>query len=250
MRKFGLVGYPLGHSFSQKYFSEKFSKEGISDCIYENFPVEDIDNLPVLIDENKELAGFNVTIPHKKNIIRFLTDIDPEAERTGAVNVVKVKRSGDKVRLKGFNSDIWGFRVSLTRSLRPGSYKALILGTGGSSLAVRHVLNQLGIQYCSVSRSHSGNNLAYGEINAGILKEHNLIINTTPLGMYPETDKCPDIEYKSLTPDHILFDLVYNPEITLFLKKGMEKSCSVKGGLEMLHLQAERSWEIWNDPLL
>ncbi|MGD0582170.1 MAG: shikimate dehydrogenase [Bacteroidales bacterium] len=248
MRKFGLIGYPLGHSFSKNYFTEKFAKEGINDAVYENYPLENIELLPLLIRETDSLAGLNVTIPHKTNVIRFLSETDSEAKAAGAVNVIKIVRENGVNRLKGYNTDIYGFRESLLPELKADKYSALILGTGGSSLAVRYVLTSLGINYISVSRTPSEVNIAYADLTDEIIKENNLIINTTPLGMFPNIKSYPDINYNALTERHILYDLVYNPGLTKFLAKGKERGCTVTGGLKMLYLQAERSWNIWNDP--
>jgi shikimate dehydrogenase len=246
MRIFGLIGFPLGHSFSKQYFAEKFSREGISDAIYENFPLEDIDMFPMLIANKKELAGLNVTIPHKTNIIRFLTETDKEAADAGAVNVIKITKRGGIKMLKGFNTDIYGFRESLVPHLKPYHHKALILGTGGSSLAVKYVLRSLGIEYINVSRTPSLLNIAYNDITDELLKKSTVIINTTPLGMYPEIEFCPDINYMVLTEKHILYDLIYNPSVTKFLSKGEERGCTTMNGMKMLELQAEKSWRIWN----
>jgi shikimate dehydrogenase len=246
MRKFGLIGFPLGHSFSQQYFSEKFAREGITDSVYDNYPLEDIDLLPELIQRSEDLSGLNVTIPHKTAILRFLSEIHPDAAAVGAVNVIKITKAGGDKKLKGYNTDIYGFRESLLPYLRPDHSKALILGTGGSSLAVRFVLTSLGISYVNVSRTPSGINIAYNDLTDDLLKESTLIINTTPLGMYPEIEFCPEINYKALTEKHILYDLIYNPPMTKFLSKGEERGCTIINGMKMLELQAEMSWTIWN----
>lgn len=246
MRRFGLIGFPLGHSFSKRYFTEKFSSERISDAQYENYPLEHIDIFPELIEKTEFLVGLNVTIPYKTTILRFLNETDKDATAVGAVNVIKItERNGEK-KLKGFNTDIYGFRESLVPHLKTDHNKALILGTGGSSLAVRYVLSSLGIDFLSVSRTPSAANISYSDLTDELLKDRNLIINTTPLGMFPEIEFCPDINYKALSGNHILFDLVYNPEMTKFLSKGEEQGCTIIGGLRMLHLQAEKAWEIWN----
>jgi shikimate dehydrogenase len=246
MRKFGLIGFPLGHSFSRQYFAEKFVREGITDAVYENYPLEDIELFPDLVEKTEGLAGLNVTIPHKTNVIRFLNETDKDTAAIGAVNVIKIKWENGERRLKGFNTDIYGFRESLVPHLKSAHYKALILGTGGSSLAVRYVLCSLGINWLNVSRTPSAVNIAYSDLTDELLNESNLIINTTPLGMYPEIEFCPEINYKVLSEKHILYDLVYNPPLTKFLSKGEERGCTVIGGLKMLHLQAEKAWEIWN----
>jgi shikimate dehydrogenase len=246
MRRFGLIGFPLGHSFSREYFAEKFAGEGISDAIYENFPLEDIELFPQLIYKIQDLKGLNVTIPHKTNIIRFISETDKDAEVVGAVNVINIMQEGSLKRLKGYNTDIYGFRESLVPFLKPHHNKALILGTGGSSLAVRYVLTSLGINFINISRTTSPLSISYNDLSDDLLNESTLIINTTPLGMYPDIESCPDINYSVLTEKHILYDLVYNPEKTKFMRKGEEQGCTVVGGLRMLHLQAEKAWEIWN----
>lgn len=247
MRRFGLIGYPLGHSFSRKYFTEKFAAEGISDAVYDNYPLEKIELFPSLLINTPGISGLNVTIPYKQEVIPYLSEISPEAKDIGAVNVVKVRHGGTT---KGFNSDVYGFRESLVPLLHRKHYTALVLGTGGSSLAVRYVLNELGIEFVNVSRTKTGSSLTYGELTAEIIESNKLIINTTPLGMFPVVAGCPDIDYSRIGKEHILYDLVYNPELTTFLAKGLERGSTVTGGLRMLHLQAERSWQIWNDPSL
>lgn len=245
MRRFGLIGFPLGHSFSKKYFSEKFLRENIRDCSYDNFPLPDIRMLNDLIIEN-DLEGLNVTIPYKSSVIRFLDRIDNEAEEVGAVNVIRIEKHGGKSMLNGFNSDITGISDTLKPAINQGVTKAIVLGTGGSSKAVCHVLKKLKIKYSVVSRQKKPGLLTYSDLDPEILLNSQLIINTTPLGMYPETEGKPDIDYSLLSPGHILFDLVYNPEITAFLKMGQERGCTVLTGLRMLYSQAEKSWEIWN----
>jgi len=245
MRKFGLIGYPLGHSFSKKYFTEKFRREGISDCLYENYPLTDINQLHEL-STDKELVGLNVTIPYKTAVMPFLGRIGPEAAAVGAVNVIKIKRYPDSIELSGFNSDIYGIADTLKPVINQGNVKALVLGTGGSSKAVSHVLASMKIDYRLVSRKIKTGCLTYRDLDKHILRSVGLIVNTTPLGMYPHTEASPDINYDLLGPEHVLFDLVYNPEITTFLRKAQERGCTVLSGLKMLHSQAEKSWEIWN----
>ncbi|MBK7627575.1 MAG: shikimate dehydrogenase [Bacteroidales bacterium] len=247
MRKFGLIGYPLGHSFSRKYFTDKFHNEHITDCLYENFPLTDISLIKELLMNEPDLAGFNVTIPYKTEIIKYLTNISPEANEIGAVNVVKISRSGEKTELSGFNSDITGIRVSLSSYLNKDLKNALVFGTGGSSKAVCFVLRKMGIKVITVSRTRSTDSVSYSDIDSALIRKSGLIVNTTPLGMYPNVETFPEIDYRLLGKDHILFDLVYNPEITAFLRKGSERGCSVISGLKMLQSQAEKSWEIWND---
>jgi shikimate dehydrogenase len=250
MRKFGLIGYPLGHSFSGKYFTDKFHNEHITDCLYENFPLTDISQIEGLLKNEPELAGLNVTIPYKTEILKYLNYISPEASEIGAVNVVKIRGSGERAGLSGFNSDITGIRDSLSPYVNNALQTALVLGTGGSSKAVCFVLRKLGIEVVLVSRSRSKDSISYSDLDSELITKSGLIVNTTPLGMYPNVETFPDIDYSLLGKDHILFDLVYNPEITAFLRKGSEQGCSIISGLKMLQSQAEKSWEIWNDDSL
>ena len=245
MRKFGLIGYPLGHSFSKKYFTEKFLREQIEGCSYENYPLTNIIQISGLVSDN-EIEGLNVTIPYKSSVIKFLDKTDPEAEKVGAVNVIKIKRTSGKTELTGFNSDITGIMATLSPVLNPEIKNALVLGTGGGSKAVCHVLKKINIHYTLISREKKPGCLTYSEINSEILEDNRLIINTTPLGMYPDTVSKPELQYDLLGSRHILFDLVYNPEMTSFLKMGKERGCTVLSGLKMLYSQAERSWQIWN----
>lgn len=246
MRKFGLIGYPLSHSFSQKYFTAKFRNEHITDCSYINFPLQDITLLPSLIRDEPELCGLNVTIPHKSDVIPLLNKISDEAAAIGAVNVIKISRNNNKTCLSGFNSDTYGFTGSILPSLKDRRGVALVLGTGGSSKAVCYSLLKIGMDVRLVSRQERHGMITYADINRELLEKTLLIVNTTPLGMFPDTGSLPDIDYDLLDERHILFDLVYNPEITAFLKKGMERGCITLNGLNMLYLQAEKSWEIWN----
>lgn len=245
MKLFGLIGFPLSHSFSRKYFTEKFVQEGIVDCDYQLFPIEDISLLPQLLQDHPNLQGLNVTIPYKQQVIPYLKHINESAEKIGAVNVIKIVDG----QLLGFNSDYYGFRESLLNFISgPEGIKALVLGTGGAAKAVKVVLQDLGINYLSVSRKAHEKGLTYQELERKpeVIAKHQLIINTTPLGMSPAVDTAPPIDYSSLSGNHFLMDLVYNPETTLFMQKGAEVGARVKNGLEMLHLQAEKSWEIWN----
>jgi shikimate dehydrogenase len=246
MKQFGLIGFPLSHSFSKGYFAHKFQDEGIDDCNYDNFPLENIQLFESLISNNQNIKGLNVTIPYKKEIIPFLNKIDEGAAAVGAVNTIKVERVNRETIIKGYNTDVYGFELSLKKQLEPIHNQALILGTGGAALAVQYVLNKLSIKWKSVSRTAHENTFTYNDITESLLTEYTLIVNTSPLGMYPNVNSCPDLPYHALTPNHYLYDLVYNPEETLFLKKGKEKGCITKNGLEMLHLQAEKAWEIWN----
>lgn len=248
MRKFGLIGYPLGHSFSKKYFSEKFTREKIEGCSYDNYPLTTIGQLPDLI-LYEDIAGLNVTIPYKSAVLKFLDKIDIEAEAIGAVNVIKVKRDKDQNVLHGFNSDITGIRDTIKSVLHHDLKNALVLGTGGSSRAVCYILNEINIKYNLVSRTTKPGCLTYQDISPELIGNTQLIVNTTPLGMFPDTERKPELNYDLLTEKHILFDLVYNPEITLFLQTGKERGCQILTGLKMLYSQAERSWEIWNNDL-
>ena len=245
MKEFGLIGYPLGHSFSRNYFNEKFLSEGI-DAQYLNFEIADIALLPKILKQHPELKGLNVTIPYKQQVIPYLKELDEDAAAIGAVNVIKFIRKKGKLLLKGYNSDVLGFSQSIEPLLNAQRKKALILGTGGASKAIHHGLKKLGLESVFVSRSAKEGGLTYQDITPAILQEYMVIVNCTPLGMYPHVDECPDIPYESLTSDHLLYDLIYNPDTTLFLKKGAEKGATVKNGLEMLLLQAFESWNIWN----
>ncbi len=245
MRRFGLIGYPLSHSFSPAFFSEKFNKEGISDCLYEAFPIKSVEELTLLIANNPDLEGLNVTIPYKKEILTFLHQSTEAVKQTGACNCIKIRNQ----LLTGHNTDVTGFEKSLLSDLRPTHTKALILGTGGAAAAVEFVLKRLNIDFLFVSRkSQTGQKiLTYKEISSKIIDEYKLIINTTPLGMYPDVNNCPGILYENLTKEHYLYDLIYNPAQTLFLKKGAEKGAVTKNGSDMLIIQAEESWKIWNE---
>ena len=247
MRLFGLIGYPLSHSFSAKYFAKKFETEDISDTDYQLFPLEDIYMLPSLIHRLPDLQGFNVTIPYKSAILPFLDFIDSEALAIGAVNCVKILQSDSGIKLTGYNTDVYGFRQSLIPLLKPHHRDALVLGAGGASKAVCYALRELGIFFTIVSRSKQDEKqLLYSELNQNIINDNLLIINTSPVGTYPETQLYPDIPYQFLGNKHLLFDLIYNPAETRFLQKGRESGASIINGSQMLELQAEKSWEIWN----
>lgn len=248
MKKYGLVGFPLGHSFSAGYFAERFAASGLRDeCRYENFPVERIENLREVLPA--DIRGFNITIPHKRHILPLLAEIDPEAEAVGAVNCVRVLPDG---AFRGYNTDVYGFEMSLRAMLRTfrgelSSLRALVLGTGGAAQAVHYVLKKLGIAYLEVSRTASGaTRLSYEQLTSEIVAAHRLIVNTTPLGMAPNTAARPELPYEAIGTGHYLYDLIYNPAETAFLREGRQRGAWVKSGLEMLVLQAERSWEIWN----
>jgi len=246
-KKYGLIGFPLGHSFSIVYFNNKFKSEKI-DAEYVNFEIKDIKELKYVISDHPDLCGLNVTLPYKMDVIPLLDSITDNARKIGAVNVIKFKKGGrfSKLQLEGHNSDITGFKQSIEPILNETHRKALILGTGGASKAIFHGFEQLGIDALYVSRTPENNSITYDEISPEIIKDHTVIVNATPLGMYPKTDTCPDIPYQYLTPNHILYDLIYNPDDTLFMRKGKELGAVVKNGLEMLLLQAFISWEIWN----
>jgi shikimate dehydrogenase len=244
MRIFGLIGKPLTHSFSKAYFSEKFQKENRTDCSYENFELQNINELPQLITKQHHLYGLNVTIPYKEEVLQYLTSKSSVVEQIGACNCIKI--TGQK--LFGFNTDVIGFERSLLSLLLPHQTKALVLGTGGSAKAVMFALHKIGINFTSVSRFRFDNSINYKMLTPDIIKEHTVIINTTPVGMYPHVDAAPPIPYHLLSKYHLLFDLIYNPTETLFLKRGKEVGASVSNGYEMLVQQAEESWKIWNDP--
>ena len=245
MKKYGLVGYPLGHSFSMGYFNEKFKNEAIN-AVYENFEIPDIQDITTVIGSNPDLAGFNVTIPYKEKVMDYLDYIAPEAAEIGAVNVIKVTHNGERAVLKGFNSDVVGFVNSIKPLLRPLHKKALVLGTGGASKAVEYGLRKLGLETIKVSRTEKDNTITYGQVTPELLSEYKVIVNCTPCGMAPHFDECPNLPYDSIDDSFLLYDLIYNPEETLFLRKGKEKDATVKNGLEMLLLQAEEGWNIWN----
>lgn len=245
MKKYGLIGYPLGHSFSPGYFNEKFQNEGI-DAVYERHEIASISDFPEVVSANPELAGINVTIPYKEKVMEYLDTISPEAMAIGAVNVIKVVHKGKQTVLTGYNSDVIGFSRSIKPLLESHHKKALILGTGGASKAIDYSLRQLGLETVFVSRSQKANTIQYSQITPELLKEYEVIVNCTPCGLAPNFDECPDIPYEALSSNNLLYDLIYNPDETLFLKKGKKQGAVVKNGLEMLLLQAEGSWEIWN----
>jgi shikimate dehydrogenase len=247
MNIYGLIGYPLTHSLSAQYFSEKFFRENIHDCRYELFPLDNISGFESLIRNNTDLKGLNVTIPYKESIIQYISFVDDIAKKIAAVNTIKILDCKNFI-LHGYNTDAFAFEESLKPLLKPEHNKALIIGTGGASKAVAYILAEMGIQFYFVSTTKKTNpdSLCYNEISEEIISSHTLIINATPAGMYPEINTAPDIPYHFITKRHILYDLVYNPSETLFMKRGIEKKAIVKNGLEMLYLQAEKSWEIWN----
>ena len=259
MKHYGLIGYPLSHSFSKKFFTEKFEKEKITDAEYHLFPIEHITELPALLKANPHLCGLNVTIPHKLSILKYLDWIEHNAKTAGAVNCIRISAEspveaafsgelgikGHDFRLEGFNTDIYGFQKSLTPLLKEQHDQALVLGDGGAARAIKCVLEDLGINFKVVTRKPYPGNLLFEDLKPHHITQHTLIINTTPLGMTPHVDECPRIPYEAITGEHLLYDLIYNPEKTLFLKKGEEQGAVIKNGYEMLVLQAEKSWEIW-----
>jgi len=246
MKTFGLIGYPLSHSFSKKFFSEKFKTEQIAGYEYELFPIEDATRLLQLIAENPTICGLNVTIPHKLAVMPLLDELDGAAAEIGAVNCISIKRENAAISLKGFNTDAYGFAESLKPLLEKQHQRALIFGDGGAAKAVKYVLNKLNIPYIVVARKPVENTILYEEVTPELLSEYKLLINTTPLGMSPNLESFPQIAYQALTAKHLVYDLVYNPEETVFLIKAKEQGAKIKNGLEMLYLQAERSWYIWN----
>lgn len=247
MDKYGLIGYPLGHSFSISYFNQKFQDENI-DAVYENYEIPSIDALPEVLSSNPELKGINVTIPYKEKVLPFLDSISPEARAIGAVNVIRVSHKGNKTILKGYNSDVIGFTKSIEPMLeKKWHQKALILGTGGASKAIDYGLRNLGLETVFVSRYERPGTIQYKNITPEVVKEYNVIVNCTPLGMYPKTEVCPELPYEAMDSHTILYDLIYNPDETLFMKRGAEYGANVKNGLEMLLLQAFSSWEFWHE---
>jgi shikimate dehydrogenase len=245
-RKFGLIGYPLTHSFSGKFFNEKFRNEGI-DAEYLNFELENILQLPHLIGSHPDLEGINVTIPYKEEVIKFLDHINETAAQIQAVNTIRINRSGHHVSLHGFNTDIYGFQESIKPLLQKYQNKALVLGTGGASKAVVKALMNLGIDSILVSRNPEWRGeISYNDLDEDVMTSYKIIINTTPIGTYPNTEGCPAIPFEFITSKHLLFDLIYNPEVTEFLNQGKLRGATVTNGLGMLHLQALASWEIWN----
>lgn len=245
-RIFGLIGFPLTHSFSQTFFNQKFEAENIS-AQYLNFEIPDIGDLMEVVAEYPALSGLNVTIPYKEQVLPYLDEIDDDAKKIGAVNVIKFIRKKGGLKFKGYNSDIIGFCDSIRPLLTPHRTKALILGTGGAAKAVRQGLINLGVEPVLVSRTPREGVITYADLTPEIMAEHKIIVNTTPLGMYPHIDECPDIPYDELTPQHLCYDLLYNPDVTLFMKRAREHGAQIKNGLEMLLLQAFVSWNIWNE---
>ncbi|MBN3581674.1 shikimate dehydrogenase [Algoriphagus aestuarii] len=245
MRKFGLIGYPLGHSFSKKYFTEKFEKEGIQNCQFDLYEIPTISGFEEVLNANPELEGMAVTIPYKQQVMPFLDELDPACAEIGAVNIIKIKNH----KLTGFNTDYVGFMNSLVNwigNIRP---KALVLGTGGASKAVIQALKDLGIEFLVVSRTMALNQITYQDLkgNSSILKEHPLLINCTPLGTFPKVEGMPEIAIDQLTPEHLVYDLVYNPPVTTLMQACLDAGGKAKNGQDMLELQAEAAWKIWNE---
>lgn len=247
MDKYGLIGYPLTHSFSAKFFNNKFKIESI-DAEYNNYEIEDASLIKDIVSENLNLKGINVTIPHKESIIAFLDELYEDAEKIGAVNTIKVVYDNNSYSLTGYNTDYIGFMNSIRPLINPSIHKkALILGTGGASKAVVYALEKLNIEHILVSRTKRDNTITYKDINKDIIKSHNVIINCSPIGTSPKTDECPELPYHFLDSNNLLYDLVYNPSETLFLKSGRERGATTKNGAEMLELQAEAAWRIWSE---
>ena len=240
--RYGLIGRNISYSFSRSYFSKKFRELGLNEHYYENFDLASLDEFPAVIRENPSLKGLNVTIPYKEEIIGFLDELDVKAAEIGAVNTIQFKEGG----LVGHNTDIYGFEMAIEPMLTKEDKNALILGTGGASKAVAYVLNKLSINCKFVSRNPVEGQWLYDDLNQEVMEQYRVIVNTTPLGTYPDIDKKPDIPYEFITAEHLLFDLIYNPERTAFLSEGLNKQARILNGLKMLELQAEKAWEIWN----
>lgn len=248
MRILGLIGKPLTHSWSKKYFEEKFIKENISDFTYKLFPLDDIKEVFNLIFNDKSIIGLNVTIPYKEQIIPFLHEISDEARKIGAVNILKISHLPDDISIKAYNTDVYGFEESIKDILKANINNALILGTGGAAKAAAFVFDKHGVEYTMVSRLKRDNNtILYHEISTDNFWRYDIIVNATPVGMYPNSGEMPVIPYRFLNSKQVLYDMVYNPEKSLFLREGEKRGCIIINGLEMLHKQAEKSWEIWNE---
>lgn len=244
MKKYGLIGHPLTHSFSQKYFTDKFEKEQITGCEYQLFDIKTINELSGVLKSNPELKGLNVTIPYKEQVIPFLDKISDDAKLIGAVNTIKIEDN----KLIGYNTDYFGFKQSLKPFIEISQERALIIGTGGASKAIFHALSSLNINCLFVSRNPKNDNeISYDDVNEYVLKHHQIIVNTTPVGTFPNITEKPEIDYNYITPKHLLYDLVYNPAETQFLLEGKKRGAIVLNGYQMLQLQAEKAWEIWNN---
>jgi shikimate dehydrogenase len=246
MRSYGLIGYPLGHSFSRQFFTEKFHRENKQEQ-YLNFEIPDISRLPSVIGSHPELAGLNVTIPYKEQVLPFMDRLDEISGKIGAVNTIRILREGESNYLEGYNTDVYGFTESLRPLLKPNHRKALVLGTGGASKAVKYSLEKLGIEWLQVSRESKNERcISYEMLNREMMNDYSVIINTTPLGTFPQTGTFPPIPYNLITAKHLLYDLVYNPAETLFLSDGKKQGAAIRNGYKMLELQAIRSYDIWN----
>ena len=245
MKTYGTIGFPLTHSFSKQYFTEKIAREGISGAFYYSFPLSSIDALPTLLNNHPSLKGLAVTIPYKEKVLKYVTHLSEEVKQIGAANCIRIKGA----ELTAFNTDIIGFEKSFVKKLKPQHKKALVLGSGGASKAVQYVLKKLGIEFLVVSRNENGgeNFILYNRITEAVIMEYNILINATPLGMSPADDTCPDLPYQLLTANHYLYDLVYKPAKTLFLQKGEAQGAAIENGFEMLLIQAEENWRIWNE---
>jgi shikimate dehydrogenase len=243
MRRFGLIGRTLKHSFSQGYFTDKFQKEERTDCVYENYELDTVRAFPFLLERYPDLEGLNITIPYKKEILAYLHEQTEAVKAIGACNCIRIHAG----RLEGFNTDYAAFRDSLKPLLRPHHSHALVLGTGGAAVAIKYALSELNIQVTAVSRQRIGEIISYEDLGRETIQEHRIIINSTPLGTWPDVDACPPIPYQFLDDKHLLYDVVYNPDVSLFLKKGQERGAAIKNGREMLVLQAEAAWRIWNE---
>lgn len=245
MPSYGTIGFPLTHSFSKQYFNEKIARERIPDSFYESYPLQSISELPALLKQHPSLKGLSVTIPYKEQVLKYVTALSNEVKEIGAANCIRIRGN----ELKAFNTDIIGFEKSFEKKIRPGQNKALVLGTGGASKAVQYVLKKLEIDFLVVSRKENQlpNNITYHQLSKNILEDYRIVINATPVGMSPADDTCPGIPYTFLTADHYLYDLVYKPEKTLFLQKGEEQGATIENGFEMLIIQAEENWRIWNE---
>jgi shikimate dehydrogenase len=244
MKLYGIIGYPLGHSFSKQYFTNKFEKEGI-DAHYEKFEISDIAQLKEVIQDER-LVGLNITIPYKEQVIPYLNALNPRAAEIGAVNVIRIERQGHNVFLVGDNSDVVGFMESIQPLLKPHHQKALILGTGGASKAVQYGLTQLGIASYFVSRHKKEGMFTYSQLTEEMIHDHTIIVNASPVGTFPHSNESPDIPYQWIGHQHLLYDLVYNPSMTYFLEQGKAQGAIIKNGLEMLEKQAVEAWNIWN----
>jgi shikimate dehydrogenase len=242
-KRFGLLGRNISYSFSKGHFTTKFNNEELTGCSYENFDITEITAFPDLIKNTSHLKGLNVTIPYKEEVIPYLNKLSKKAAKIGAVNTIKITKKG---KLKGYNTDYYGFQKSLEPLLQPHHKKALILGTGGASKGVAFALDELGIEYSFVSRAAKENAIDYSQINAAIFNDYQIIINSTPIGTSPNIEACPDVPYELFTERHIAYDLIYNPAETQFLKNAKERGAQIKNGLDMLIFQAEKAWEIWN----